>query len=130
MRLADARAAYTDYSSKTSDIVRQLGFAGIAVIWLFRDEVPDRVIVDRPLLWAGIFIIAALTFDLLHYVAGAIIWGSYHRRKELAGCSEDDEFEAPPVLNYPTLVFFWGKVALIAIAYGFLAASLVDRIGA
>jgi len=36
MKLKDAREIYYFYSGKTSDLVRQLGLAGIAVIWLFK----------------------------------------------------------------------------------------------
>ena len=39
MKLKDAREIYYFYSGKTSDLVRQLGLAGIAVIWLFKYDV-------------------------------------------------------------------------------------------
>lgn len=39
MKLKDAREHYYFYSGKTSDLVRQLGLAGIAVIWLFKSDV-------------------------------------------------------------------------------------------
>ena len=39
MKLKDARDLYYFYSGKTSDLVRQLGLAAIAVIWIFKFEV-------------------------------------------------------------------------------------------
>jgi hypothetical protein len=36
MKLQKARDTYYEYSGKLSDITRQLSFAGIAIVWIFR----------------------------------------------------------------------------------------------
>lgn len=54
MQLKDTRESYQFFSGKASEIVRQLGFAGIAVIWVFKVTVGDRQIVPPELLPAGI----------------------------------------------------------------------------
>ena len=36
MKLRNYRQTYYDYSGKASDIARQLSFAGIAIIWIFK----------------------------------------------------------------------------------------------
>ena len=129
MRLSDVRAAYGEYSGKASDIARQLGFAGIALIWLFRTEVAGQPQIPDALLAPGLMIVIALTFDLLQYVSGAIVWSAYNRRAERQGRSQEEEFEAPPAMNWPALFFFWGKVAFLALAYVqlslFVAQSIV-----
>jgi len=42
MKLAQARGHYEYFSGKASDISRQLGFAGIALIWVFKTQVEDQ----------------------------------------------------------------------------------------
>ena len=39
MNLAFVRERYAYYSGKASDIVSQLDFAGIALVWLFKTEI-------------------------------------------------------------------------------------------
>lgn len=82
MQLKDTRESYQFFSGKASEIVRQLGFAGIAVIWVFKVTVGDRQVVPPELLPAGILLVSGLTLDLLHYVTGTLIWGVYNRSKE------------------------------------------------
>jgi hypothetical protein len=38
MKLKDARELYYFYSGKTSDVIRQIGLAGIAIIWIFNKD--------------------------------------------------------------------------------------------
>jgi hypothetical protein len=116
MRLADARQSYYDFSQKASDIVRQLGFAGIALIWLFKTDVDGRWTVPVGLLPAVVCIVTGLAFDLLHYVVAAVIWGAYARRKEKT-LGEAEEFKADSRLNWPSLFFYYGKIAAMVTAY-------------
>jgi hypothetical protein len=126
MKPEDVRSAYKDYTGKASDIVRQLGFAGIALIWLFRTDVGGKPVVTEELFRAGFLIIVALACDLLQYVAGSLVWGIYNRRIERDGYPEDENFTASRRLNWPTLMFFWGKIVCIAAAY-FLLGVFVAR---
>lgn len=129
MKLEDARENYYYYSQKTSEIVRQLGFAGIALIWVFKTEVEGKIVVPPELLSTGKLIVIGLGFDLLHYVAGTLAWGVYNGIKERAGTKEGKEFLAPRSVNWPTLFFLWAKVIIISIAYiklfNFLAQRLI-----
>lgn len=128
MKLEHVRSAYQDYTEKASEIVRQLGFAGIALIWLFRDETAGDPVISAALLPAGLLIIAALASDLLQYVVGSLVWGIYNRRHERAGVSEDQEFTAHPMLNWPALFFFWGKIISIVVAYLILGVFVARTI--
>jgi hypothetical protein len=128
MRLPDARDLYYFYSGKTSDIVRQLGLAGIAVVWLFKQEVGGAPKVSEPLLLPLALIVLGLALDLLHYAVATAIWGSYQRLKERGGVGEDDEFKAPRQLNWPGLTFFWLKVVAIATAYVVLLTHLARTV--
>lgn len=128
MKLKDARENYYFHSGKTSDLIRQLALAGVAVVWLFKYEVVGVPKIPAQLLAPLLLIVVGLAFDLLQYATATGIWGVFQRKKERAGVSEDDEFLAPPRLNWPALAFFWLKVASIAIAYYLLLQYLARTV--
>ena len=117
MKLASAREAYEALSAKASEIARQLSLAGIALIWLFKSGTSTNAVLDRGLLRAALFIFLAITLDFLQYLAGTAIWFMYFRYKEKRGITEEDGFEAPEQLNWPTWSLFCLKSAMMLIAY-------------
>jgi hypothetical protein len=127
MKLKDARENYYEFSRKTSEIVRQLGFAGIALIWIFRAEGGGQQIIPGELVPAAALIVTGLAFDLLHAVVGTLAWGIYHRYKETTGTKEQAEFLAPAWINWGTIFFFWAKTIVMAIAYLYLLRFLIDK---
>ncbi|MCZ6755846.1 MAG: hypothetical protein O7E49_11085 [Gemmatimonadetes bacterium] len=125
MNRRDVLVAYEDYSRLTSANVRQLSFAALAVVWLFRPEgMPGGVLLPRALLLAAILSICALTCDFLQYVYGTIAWGTLHRSKEKNKVSATEEFEAPHQINWPTNTFFAAKAVFVASAYVVLLKHL------
>jgi len=126
MKLEDCRKAYYEYSGKASDICRNLGFAGIALIWAFRVTAGEKPVIPYVLRWAGILLVSGLALDFLQYILASIVWGSYHRHKEKIGISEQEEFLAPRWINYPSIICFTLKQALIFIAYIFLVISMFN----
>jgi hypothetical protein len=128
MKLKDAREIYYFHSGKTSDLVRQLALAGIAVIWLFKYEVIGVPKVPVQLLVPLVLIVLSLAFDLLQYTVATSIWGVFQRAKERVGLGEDAEFLAPLLLNWPALAFFWLKVASICAAYYLLLQHLARTV--
>lgn len=128
MKLKDARELYYFYSGKTSDLVRQLGLAGIAVIWIFKYEVEGVPKIPEALLPPLILIVLGLALDLLQYAVATSIWGIFQRRKELSGVSDDTDFLAPKQFNWPTISFFVLKAASIIAAYVYLLRYLACTI--
>jgi hypothetical protein len=130
LKLRDVRDAIDTFSGKTSDIVRQLGFAGIAIVWVFRIEGSSagEGLLPKGLVWPVVFIVLTLGLDLAQYVAGTIIWSWFNRTKEKEGVSQEEEFTAPRSINRPTYVLFWAKVVTVSIAYFLLAAYMYDRL--
>jgi hypothetical protein len=106
MKLGDTRAAYEALSGKTSDIVRQLGLAGVGLIWLFKTEPGSPATLDIHLLRVVLLIFLTLFFDFLQYLSGTTIWFLYFRHKEKQGMTEEDEFQAPTGLNWATWSLF------------------------
>ena len=74
MNLQFSLDRYTYYSGKAGDIVRQLGFAGIAIIWIFKSDTDKQWKVPQELIPAAILITISLGLDFLQYVAGALAW--------------------------------------------------------
>lgn len=118
MKREDCRENYKYFSGTASEIVRQLAFGALAIIWIFKEEsLTGAAIVPLKLMLAAQFAVIALSFDLLHYISGAAVWGGYNRYLEKRGYSADREFKAPRVINWPTLFFFWGKIAALVLTY-------------
>jgi hypothetical protein len=118
MKIEDAKEAYEALSGKASDIMRQLGLGGIALIWLFRVDTAKGPTLDNALLRAALCICTAIICDFLQYVIGATIWFLHFRRKEKEGLKQNHEFTVPPHLNWPTWTLFFMKTVLLLVAYG------------
>jgi len=135
MKMKEARDERAFYSGKLSDIIRQLGLTGLAVIWFFsRNQLPNESGIPKWLIPAGLFILLSLAFDLLHYAAGARFWRDFIKRKDLeirerqeihgsiGGSLDTDSVDFSPPEDRDTWPnrFFRLKLATILLAYGFL----------
>jgi hypothetical protein len=108
----------TTSSGKASDSARSLAFAGVAIVWLFKNSGPDQPIPTVLIAPLAVFALA-LALDLFHYAVSAALWGGFTRLKERAlrtDAKQDPELDAPFYLNWPGLVLFWTK--LTAVAFG------------
>src|SRR5262245_49460778 len=101
MKLPGYRETFYVYSGKASDICRQLAFAGIAVIWLFKKDVVGQPTLPIELIWSGVFIVLSLVADVFQYVLASIVWRLFYRAKEKAGVSEEQELEHSIWLERP-----------------------------
>lgn len=128
LTLKEARDIYDRRTTKASDIVRQLAFAGIAIIWLFKSDVGGVPLIPPELMSAGFLIVIGLFLDLMQYVMAAFLWGAYARRKERQGIQPDVKFAAPRTINWPALTCFWLKISMILWAYVKIAQYLYQII--
>ena len=117
MKLQTALDNYYFYSGKVSDIARQLAFAAIAVIWLFKSGDGRSISIPKELLYPLKLVVVSLAVDLLQYVFGTIAWGGFHRYKESTIVPDSDDFKAPRIINWPTLFCFWLKIIVLFYAY-------------
>jgi len=117
MELRNVRDAYEELSNKASDVIRQLSFAGIALVWLFKAGAQTAPVLDKSLLRASLFIFFALLLDLLQYLAGTTIWFAYFRFKESNGTKLTDDIVAPAWLTWPMWCLFYLKAVSMLIAY-------------
>jgi len=130
MKLADYRDTYYEFTGKVSDISRQLAFAGIAIIWIFKKETPGTgLTVPRELLIPGVLIVVALIFDLLQYCIATVTWFFFYRTIEMRGVSEDAELGRHSVwLEVPINTAFWLKVISLGAAYVLIARYLFNTL--
>ena len=128
MKLLESLEAYYELSGIASNVNRQIGFAGIAIIWIFCQIVEGSVLIPEGLTIPAILIVISLGFDLLQYVVGSIVWGSFHRHFEKKGMNDNDEVSASQYLNYPQNICYAVKILTMLIAYLYLFIFLFSRI--
>lgn len=114
MKLSDYQNTYYEFSGNASNVARQIAFAGIALIWIFKKDSGTGFSLPNELLWPALFLIIGLTADLLQYISSSVVWGVFHRTNEARGYKPDDELDAPIFLNWPGLFFFWTKLVFIS----------------
>jgi hypothetical protein len=129
MKLQDYRDTFYTFTGKASDISRQLAFAAIAVIWLFKSDEKGQLSIPNELVLPGILVVSALTLDLLQYCLGAGIWYSFYRSQEKQRALEDKEITHSVWLERPLSAIFWIKVALVVAAYCLILVYLVRMLG-
>lgn len=114
------RETYYFYTGKASDINRQLIFAGIAIIWLFKTDGEGQFSLPIDLLLPAKAFILALILDILQYIIAGAIYGLTNRYHEWKGTSEDSIVSVPVWFNWPGLVFFYSKVLVNLAGYLYL----------
>lgn len=125
MKLKDLRDASDTFSGKLSELVRQLSFAGIAVIWIFRiGHESGGIAYSNELLYPlGCFVLS-LCFDFFHYLYGYSAWALFHTYKQGSGVDNNTEFKAPGCINVLTNIFFFLKTFFVFLGYIFLLMAI------
>lgn len=120
MKLIDSKEAYYEMTRIASSVNRQIGFAGIAIIWIFCQILDGKVLIPEGLTISAILIVVSLGSDLLQYILGSFIWGSFHRYYEKKGKDDSDEVVASKYLNYPQNFCFALKLLSMLMSYVYL----------
>jgi hypothetical protein len=130
MRLSDFKQEYYEHTAKASDICRQLAFAGIAIIWVYRiTDSAKQDTIREELVLPLMLIVISLAADFMQYVWQSFIWRYFYEKEEKkASINEDPELDAPRWYNYPTNFFFYSKILMLIGAYWFLAKFLIDTV--
>jgi hypothetical protein len=128
MKLKDSKEYYSFFTGKVSDIVRQLGLAGIGLVWVFKIDLNGKPVIPPDLITAAKWVVIGLGLDLLQYVYGSFVWGIFYGLKERKGIGEDTEFSAPRPINWLTILFFWAKIGTIIYAYWYILKYLANYI--
>lgn len=115
MKLRDVEEAKNYYSGKTSDITRQLTFAGVAIVWLLRDATTASP-VPTELLPVLIAYVSALALDIIHYTTSTFVWTKFYFRLTKQEVNDDDNFNEPRRINLLGYLLFAAKI--VAFLYG------------
>lgn len=130
MKIKEVRALSDTFSSKASELCRQLAFAGIAVVWVFKTTNQNALLPNEFLLPLFLFVVT-LGVDFLQYVLGYLEWSIINRIKESRHTCTDEDTDVGDVpwwVNFHTLLFY-AKIVLIVVGYWHLANVLWARLG-
>jgi hypothetical protein len=117
---------YRDYSKTASEITRQLGLAGLAVIWIFKtDQGGGKMVVPPQFFKPALLLIVGLTLDLSQYVLSAEIWRVHTRRTEKRALLE---FDRPAWLPWVQVMPYWLKILSVGGAYVYLISFLARSV--
>lgn len=130
MKLSDIRNDYFTYSTRVSEIIRNLNFAGLALLWILSHEDAECFFNSKENLIPLRLLVFLMVTDVLQYLIQSIIWYTYymHKRKELLKENIEDvenaiinENEAYNIIPW----CFWGlKILFTLLAFIFVAIIL------
>lgn len=126
-RLADIDQAKNDATGKASDVGRQLAFAGIATIWLLREEESLRPF-SNSLLVALVLLAVALLIDFLQYVYCSFVWRRFYNKHFDQHKSDDAKVDIPHSLSGKIYLFFWAKITVLTCGYTFLLSGAIQKL--
>lgn len=124
MNSQDYKATYEDYSSRVSSLVRQCAFAGIAAVWLLKDQAGHEGGLSEDLGMSIVCFLLAIGFEFAQYTSATIIYRVLMRlceKKELGSTDQaPSDFTHSEI--WPTIVgiFFLLKVIVVWIGGYFL----------
>ncbi len=126
MNLEKFRETYYEFSGILSNNTRKLAFAGIAIVWIFKQEKDDFYVIPNALQIAMLTFVISLSLDLLQYIWQTIIWGCFHTYKETKlKHDEKADFLAPCIFKKVADFIFWLKVIAIVPGYFILLRFLL-----
>ena len=129
MKLSEIREAYEELSGSLSKFNRQLAFAGIGIVWLFRTtDSSNSTSIDSGMLTPILCFIISFAFDILQYFWQAYVWYIYYWYKRCKDAHEDDEMNEPEWPNVIAWCVFTVKVCALIAAYIHLGLYLYHQL--
>ena len=125
MKLEKARESYYWYTAEASRVARQLAYAGIALIWIFKSGDATDFSLPYELVLAGFLLALSLLLDFFQYVWASAAWGALGRLREKA---KRTEFLAPAWINWPTDALFWLKLMSVGIGFLIVAQFILGKV--
>ena len=111
MKQSDIREAYEELSGLLSKFNRQLAFAGIGIVWLFRvTDKSGNVTIDPEMLTPILCFVISFAFDLLQYLWSSYVWYIFYwYNRSCKVLNEDDEVPNSGLLSLPFMASFCPK---------------------
>ncbi len=116
---------YQEASSKVSDLIRNLSLGGLALVWIFKNDDNNGPRMDSKLIWALIFLVSSLSFDLIHYIIRTLtIYRVYTKTKKMKSTSGF----YPMYLSNLSWLFFALKIISMVVAYFLIFSYAKNKI--
>ncbi len=127
VKISDIWDNCRSFTEAASDAARQLSFAGIAVVWLFKSDAGGALHLDVKLIFAATCFVVALAFDLMQYAIGYVTYYILGRWREWR---YPDSYDAkyPSWINWPIDTLFRLKLVAVISGYVVLFGYLVSRL--
>lgn len=135
MTLKEIREDYVRYSANVSELSRNLSYAGIGVVWIFKQSASGDAIkttfmnsIPNELRLPLLLFIAVLILDLFQYVIQTAIWYPYYTKNKVLHKDEKEDdvnLQEPEIYNIVPWGFWLFKLIIVIIAYILLGLFLL-----
>lgn len=124
MKLEEIRKSYEDLSGRLSSVVRQVNFAGIAIVWIFVGKESETL--PQQLYNACTFLVISIILDALQYLVGTFCWHMCYLFKHKKNIADKgiDVHESEWINIIPWLCIY-AKTIVTAIGYWFILSFLM-----
>lgn len=130
MKTEELWKQYQSYTRDLTEHSRKLGFAGVAVCWIFRSS---DFTFPPMIYWALVFFVVYFISDVFHYLVGAVLTKRHVEKEEFRLLQEtgsvDGDVPKPRWLDWPAYGFFLTKAIAMIIAFIFIGCELMARLG-
>lgn len=110
--------SYVDYTKTLSDNTRALGFAAGGICWFFKT---NTNCFPSAILWSLGLVVTFFIFDIIQYLASAILLRLWTRdmekKKHKETGSIEGDYDKPAWLDYPAYTFWWMKILSLLLAF-------------
>jgi hypothetical protein len=122
MTNSEAWEKVIEYTSILSDNLRKLGFAAVAICWVFRSP---EFLFPPAIIMSFAFTVIYFIFDILQYYVAAVVrrtWLYSEEEKRLKKNEPIDtgNYVMEKRLDYPAFVLWNVKTISLLVAYGFI----------
>lgn len=121
-------------STKLSDINRSFAFAGIAIIWIFRNADQNGLIIPESLILPLVLIVVSFVLDYFQYLWKLVnSYHLYYSKERLfdQGKLSNEDISDVKIKNFyrtVTWVFFVGKLLSLICGYVLIFCYLIGRL--
>ena len=108
--------------------MRQINFAGIAIVWIFVGKETETVPVPQHLYNACTFLVISIILDVLQYLVGTFSWHMcylFKHKKNVA--DKDTDIHESEWVNVIPWLCIYAKTIVTAIGYGYILSFLMKH---
>lgn len=123
--LKSYREDFESITKNLSDIFRNLSFAGIGIIWIFKNNSLNSKIIPDALYSPLVLLIIALALDFMQYLWKGINYYAFYKRNEILYDKKkltEKDIEDVQIWNYVSI----GTWTFFGLKIGFMIAAFIN----